>query len=79
MVVITSVIVTMEVYYGVGKHAAYIQPPDLMMAIKWIWLSAPFPIMSACFGKISIALLILRMVNRNKAHTIFGVTLSTHP
>ncbi len=65
----------MEVHYGVGKHAAYIPPPDLIKAVEWIWISAPFSTMSACFGKISIALLILRMINRNKVYTVFLWTL----
>ncbi|KAK0624997.1 hypothetical protein B0T17DRAFT_466531, partial [Bombardia bombarda] len=72
LAVVASAIVTMEVHYGVGKHAAYIPPPDLIKAVKWIWLSAPFSTMSACFGKISIALLIMRINgNRNKPYTIF--------
>lgn len=65
----------MEVKYGVGKHAADIPAPDLLKAVEWIWISAPFSTMSACFGKISIALLILRMINRKKAYTIFLWTL----
>ncbi len=61
----------MEVHYGVGRHAVHIPPPDLIKAVQWIWISAPFSTMSACFGKISIALLILRMINRNRAYSVF--------
>ncbi|KAK0706041.1 hypothetical protein B0T26DRAFT_625829, partial [Lasiosphaeria miniovina] len=75
LAIITSVVVTMEVHYGVGKHAAYIAPPDLIKAVEWIWISAPFSTMSACFGKISIALLIMRMINRNRAFSAFLWTL----
>lgn len=60
------------VQYGVGQHAAYIEPPTLIKAVKWIWLSTPFSTMSACFGKVSIALLLMRILgNRNKGYTIF--------
>lgn len=65
----------MQVHYGVGRHAAYISPPQLVKAVQWIWLSTPFSTMSACFGKISISLLILRMINRNRSYTIFLWTL----
>ncbi|KAK3314345.1 integral membrane protein [Apodospora peruviana] len=75
LAIVVSAVVTMEVRYGVGKHAAHIPPPDLIKAVEWIWISAPFSTMSACFGKISIALLILRMINRNKTYTIFLWTL----
>ncbi|KAK3320367.1 hypothetical protein B0T19DRAFT_468682 [Cercophora scortea] len=71
LAIVVSVVVTMEVHYGVGSHTVHIPPPHLIKAVEWIWISAPFSTMSACFGKISIALLILRMINRNKAYTIF--------
>ncbi|CAN8103136.1 unnamed protein product [Discula destructiva] len=75
LAVMVSIIVTIEVHYAVGRHAAYIQAPELVKAIQWIWLSAPFSTMSACFGKISIALLILRMTTHNRPYTIFLWTL----
>jgi hypothetical protein len=60
------------VHYGVGQHAAYIDPPNLINAVQWIWLSTPFSTMSACFGKVSIALLLMRILGtRNKGYTIF--------
>lgn len=65
----------MQVHYGVGRHTAYIPQPKLVKAVQWIWLSTPFSTMSACWGKISISLLILRMINRKVAYTIFLWTL----
>ncbi|KAF2642008.1 hypothetical protein P280DRAFT_397288 [Massarina eburnea CBS 473.64] len=71
LAVMTSIVVTKEVQYGVGKHAAYLPPPDLIKAVKWIWLSTPMSTLSACFGKISIALLLMRIINRNKYYRFF--------
>jgi hypothetical protein len=69
---VTSGIVTQMEHYGVGQHAVYIDPPNLINAVKWIWLSTPFSTMSACFGKVSIALLLMRILgNRNKSYTYF--------
>lgn len=65
----------MQVHYGVGRHAAYIPPSELVKAVQWIWLSVPFSTMSACWAKISISLLILRMINRNRAYAILLWTL----
>ena len=31
-----------------------------------VWMTQPFSTMSACFGKMSVALLLLRIMNRNK-------------
>lgn len=50
LAVITSVVVTMHVHCGVGKHAAYISPPDLVQAVPWSWLSVPLSTVSACWG-----------------------------
>ena len=36
-----------------------------------IWLTTPFSTFSACFGKISIALLLMRMMNRNRPYEVF--------
>jgi hypothetical protein len=72
LAIVTSGIVTQMVHYGVGQHASYIAPPNLVNAVQWIWLSTPFSTMSACFGKVSIALLLMRILgNRNKGYTTF--------
>jgi hypothetical protein len=63
---ICTVFVTLEVQFGVGRHIVYLQPPDIVQAVKMIWMTQPFSTMSACFGKISVALLLMRLMNRNK-------------
>jgi len=61
----------MEVHYGVGRHAMYLDPDNIIEAVKMIWLTTPFSTMSACFGKISIALLLKRIINRNRIQVAF--------
>ena len=46
-----------------------------MLAVKFNWLSQPFHVMSTCFGKISIAILILRILAPNKLRTWFLYSL----
>jgi hypothetical protein len=71
LALVTSILVTLEVYYGVGRHAVYLPPPNLIKAVEVIWLTAPFSTMSACFGKISIALLLMRIDSRNAVYKTF--------
>lgn len=79
-----SALVTVAVHDGFGKHAVYVVPAtDLVGAIKYFWLASPFAIMSTCFGKISIALLLMRIVNRNRLYivilwTIIVMLLAVH-
>jgi hypothetical protein len=61
----------MEVHYGVGRHAVYLAPDNIISAVKMIWLTTPFSTMGACFGKVSIALLFKRIINRNKFQVAF--------
>lgn len=63
---ICTVFVTVEVHLGVGSHIVYLQPSDVVQAVKMLWIQQPFATMSACFGKISVALLPMRLMNRNK-------------
>lgn len=58
--------VTIEVYYGVGRHWYYLTDDQRLNAVKWIWLSQPFSSWSAGFGKVSVALLLQRLMNRNR-------------
>jgi hypothetical protein len=72
LAIVASGIVTQMVHHGVGQHAVYIEPPTLIKAVKWIWLSTSVSTMSACFGQISIALLLMRILgSRKKGYTIF--------
>ncbi|PSN70136.1 hypothetical protein BS50DRAFT_585592 [Corynespora cassiicola Philippines] len=65
--VMTSIVITLMVHYGFGRHVVYLSLPQLIQAVKWIWISAPISTWSACFGKISIALLLTRILNHKRA------------
>jgi hypothetical protein len=56
----------LEVHYGTGRHAAFLTPSQITNSVKMIWLTTPFSTMSACFGKISIALFLMRIMDRSK-------------
>ncbi|KAI1125486.1 hypothetical protein F5Y10DRAFT_268024 [Nemania abortiva] len=66
LALVTNIIVTLMVHYGVGRHAIYLREEQRVNAVYMIWLSAPFSPSSAAVGKISIALLLLRLMNRNR-------------
>ena len=71
LAVVTTVCVTLEVHFGVGRHIIYLDPQQVSAASKFLWVRVPFPTFSACFGKISIAFLLMRVMNRNKFQEIF--------
>ncbi|KAF2234782.1 hypothetical protein EV356DRAFT_532582 [Viridothelium virens] len=71
LALVTTILVTLEVNFGVGRHAIHLEPQDVISAVKIIWLTVPFSTMSACFGKISISLLLMQIINRNRAGKIF--------
>lgn len=54
------------VHQGVGRHALYLTEDQRVNAVYMIWLSVPFSPGSAAFGKVSIALLLMRLMNRNR-------------
>lgn len=59
------------VHYGVGRHAIYLSEEQRVNAVYMIWLSVPFSPGSAAFGKVSIALLLMRLMNRSRWQEIF--------
>ena len=66
LAVVTTIFVTLEVHFGVGRHIMYLEPNSVTAAVKMIWMTQPFSTFSACFGKISVALLLMRLMNRNR-------------
>ncbi len=59
------------VHYGVGRHAVYLKEDQRVNAVYMIWLSVPFSPGSAAFGKVSIALLLMRLGNRSRWQRVF--------
>ncbi|KAI1354449.1 integral membrane protein [Xylaria sp. FL0043] len=71
LALITNTLVTLMVHYGVGRHAIYLLEEQRVNAVKFIWLSVPFSPGSAAVGKISIALLLMRLMNRGRLRKAF--------
>ena len=68
LALICTIFVTLEVHYGIGRHIATLSAYQTMMAVKMVWMTQPFSTMSACFGKISIALQMQRILSRSQNH-----------
>ncbi|KAJ8132202.1 hypothetical protein O1611_g1425 [Lasiodiplodia mahajangana] len=66
LALVADIIVTLMVHYGVGRHTVYLEETQRVNAVYMIWLSVPFSPGSAAAGKISIALLLRRLTNRNR-------------
>ncbi|KAI0114298.1 integral membrane protein [Nemania sp. FL0031] len=77
LALVTSTIVTLMVHYGVGRHTVYLEEKQRVNAVYMIWLSVPFSPGSAAAGKISIALLLRRLMNRNRWQEAFLCVLIT--
>ena len=57
---------TAEVFYGAGRHYETLDPLQKIMAVKLNWISQPFAIFSGGVGKVSVALLLLKIMPKNK-------------
>ena len=71
LAIVTDIIVTLMVHYGVGRHAIYLTEDQRVNAVYMIWLTVPFSPGGAAFGKVSIALLLMRLNNRVRWQRIF--------
>ncbi|KAG8424736.1 hypothetical protein J3458_001505 [Metarhizium acridum] len=65
---------------GIGgmRHLSYLSPEQRVQAGKWSWVSQPFVVMGFATGKISVGLLLLRVVwetaHWRKRIVIFAIT-----
>ena len=58
----TAIAVTFLVKHSGQRHLYYLTPSQKEYASKLDWISQPFNIMSLATGKVSVALLILRLL-----------------
>ncbi|KAF5858015.1 hypothetical protein ETB97_004946 [Aspergillus alliaceus] len=65
---INSVLITISAHYGTGRHAADLTDSERIMAAKYNWLSQGFHVMSTNWGKVSVAMFLLRIVRKVKHH-----------
>ncbi|WEW60816.1 hypothetical protein PRK78_006304 [Emydomyces testavorans] len=63
---INSALITTSITYGTGRHMFYLNDNQRMHANKFNWLSHGFHVMSTNWGKVSIMLLLLRIVDKAK-------------
>nr|KMM63861.1 hypothetical protein CPAG_00215 [Coccidioides posadasii RMSCC 3488] len=61
-----SVLLTLSVSHGTGRHEYYLIEYDRMLANKFNWISQGLHVMSTNWGKVSVTLFLLRMVDRAK-------------
>ncbi|KAL2863369.1 uncharacterized protein BJX67DRAFT_390636 [Aspergillus lucknowensis] len=69
-----SALVTVSAHYGTGRHASDLSDFQGIQSTKFNWLSQGFHVMSTNWGKVSVALFLLRITQRVKHHApyIYG-------
>ena len=71
--VVNSVCTTIGIYHGTGRHIFYLNDYQKVQANKFNWISQGFHVMSTNWGKVSVALFLLRIVGRERRRKlIFG-------
>ncbi|EFQ96944.1 integral membrane protein [Nannizzia gypsea CBS 118893] len=59
-------LLTVAVYYGLGRRQAYLDKSQVEQVFRYTWLSQPFHIMCINWGKVSAILLIIRIIESAK-------------
>ena len=67
---------TVSTHYGTGRHTSELTPFQQMESTKYNWLSQGFHVMSTNWGKVSIALFLLRILHKIKGHQAVLYTFS---
>lgn len=62
MALVLSSFCSVSVHWGLGQHIQYLTPKQATNAIKWIYITEFFAIMTPNFGRISFALLLLDLI-----------------
>lgn len=66
-----------EVYYGAGRHAAYIQPPsNISKGLKLNFVTQPLCMLAITLVKVSIGLFLLRLTPTVIYRRIIQVTMA---
>ncbi|KAL4916733.1 hypothetical protein BDW62DRAFT_218556 [Aspergillus aurantiobrunneus] len=71
---------TTSAYYGTGRHARDLTDYQTIQSTKFNWLSQGFHVMSTNWGKVSVAVFLLRIIQKVKHHKPFmygGMVLLT--
>jgi hypothetical protein len=69
----------MAVKYGIGTHKKYLSPGDAIEAAKWATLTITPNVLTTMMARISLCLLMLRIVGRTKMYRGFliGIIVGT--
>ncbi|KAL4740267.1 hypothetical protein BDV11DRAFT_169310 [Aspergillus similis] len=67
---INTVLITISVQYGTGRHASDLTEYQRTQSIKYQVLSAGFHVMSTNWGKVSVALFLIRIISEVKNHKV---------
>ena len=62
LAILNTICISVAISHGTGRHSFYLTQEQRVAACKYIYLSYGFSIMSTCFGKISVALFLLRLI-----------------
>jgi hypothetical protein len=65
--IINTILVTISAHHGTGRHAADLTPYQVMESTKYNWLSQGFHVMSTNWGKVSVGLFLLRIIQKVKS------------
>ncbi|KAF7595528.1 hypothetical protein BBP40_005563 [Aspergillus hancockii] len=77
---INSVLITISAHHGTGRHAVDLTDAQRITSSKFNWLSQGFHVMSTNWGKVSVAMFLLRIIRKVKHHKLAiygGVVLLT--
>lgn len=71
---VNTICVTICIHYGTGRHVYYLNDYQKVQANKFNWISQGFHVMSTNWGKVSVGLFLLRIVDRakRKRYIFFG-------
>ncbi|EGD92938.1 hypothetical protein TESG_00498 [Trichophyton tonsurans CBS 112818] len=75
-----SALVNASVDNGLGTHQADLTKSQVIQLTKYFWLSGPMHDLAVNWGKVSAALLLLRVVDKAKSHALYfylGIVLLT--
>ena len=62
---VTTIMATVLAHQGGFRHVYYLHPDRISPSIRLNWMTQPFAIMGLALGKISVALLILRIMGQS--------------
>ncbi|KAE8154662.1 hypothetical protein BDV25DRAFT_171487 [Aspergillus avenaceus] len=65
---VNSIMITISAHYGTGRHANTLTEYQQIMSTKYNWLSQGFHVMSSNWGKVSVAMFLLRIIRKVKHH-----------